>query len=226
MLKRTLYCILFLQFFSGILLCQNRGKTIPFKMSARLYITVPHPISNKAFRHSFTGIYDIMANVNFQVFHGFQVGLQYHNNLWKTPDNKLPGLNVYGQSHLGGIRIGYDIVRSETSTAYIGITGEEGIMHFTGLSFTGIPSDVAVKSVYKLADLQLDAGIFFYTEGNFAIGMNVSTTLSNYRFDPYTIYLNQHNPRPYVASDLDGTLAYFNFGFNVVYSFLKGKAAE
>jgi hypothetical protein len=218
MLRRILLLVTSLSF-SGLLSAQNNGKTIPFRMSARLNITVPHSFSNKAFRHSFTGIYDIATNCNFQVFHGFQIGLQYHHNLWKTPDNKIPGLNVYAQSHHGGIRVGYDFVRSETSTAYVGLTAEEGIVHFTNLSYSGVPENEKPKTIHPLADVMFDTGIFFYTEGNFAIGLNVSATFTNYPFNPFSIYLNQHNPRPYTDSDLSGNWGYFNFGFNVVYSF-------
>jgi hypothetical protein len=225
MLRRT--CLTGFYFLMNVffLAAQNQGKEIPFRMSARITTTVPHSLSNKAFRHSFTGIYDLSGNCNFQVFHGFQVGVQYHHSLWKTPDNKIPGLNVYAQTHEGGIRIGYDFVRSETQTAYIGLTAEEGIIHYTNLSYTNVPESETPRKIHNMADLQLDAGIFFYTEGNFAIGLNVATIFSNYHFNPYSIYLNQHNPRPYLASDLEGTWIYFNFGFNVVYSFWKGKAA-
>lgn len=217
MLRRIL--LLAILFFPGVISAQNMGKDIPFRMSARLNITVPHAISNKAFRHSFTGIYDISTSCNFKVLHGFQIGVQYHHNLWKTPDNKIPGLNVYAQSHHGGIRIGYDFVRTETSTAYIGLTAEEGIVHYTNLVYTGVPENEKPKTIHPMADAVVDTGIFFYTEGNFAIGLNVSATFSNYQFNPFSIYLNQSNPRPYTASDMSGNWAYFNFGFNLVYSF-------
>ena len=225
MLKRgTIFCFCFL-FIGDFLSAQNLGKEIPFRMSIRINTTVPHAISNKAFRNSFTGIYDVSTNVNYQVFHGFQVGIQYHHNLWKTPDNKIPGLNVYGQTHLGGIRIGYDFIRSQTSTAYVGLTAEQGIMKYNGLRFTGVPDSEAPTKIHYFRGLQVDAGIFFYTEGNFAIGLNVATAFTNYKFNPYTIYLNQHNPNPYLAADLEGNWSYFTFGFNVVYSFWKGRAA-
>ncbi|MDQ3109239.1 MAG: hypothetical protein M3R17_05050 [Bacteroidota bacterium] len=192
-------------------------------MSFRLNTTVPHAISNKAFRSSFTGIYDVTFNFNYQVFHGFQVGVQYHHNLWKTPDNKIPGLNVYGQTHLAGIRVGYDLIRSQTSTAYIGLAAEQGIIKYNGLTFSGIPPNADPSTIHSIRDIQVDAGIFFYTEGNFAIGLNISSTFTNYRFDPFSIYLNQQNPNPYLADDVAGNWSYFTFGFNVVYSFWRTK---
>ncbi len=222
MLKRiTTICFLAL---TGILSAQNLGKEIPFRMSARLNTTVPHAISNKAFRKSFTGIYDVSANVNFQVFHGFQLGIQYHHNLWKTPDNKIPGLNVYGQTHFAGLRVGYYFVRTQTSTAYVGLTAEQGIMKYNGLHFTGVPANAPATKSNTVRELQFDAGVFFYTEGNFAIGLNVAAAFTDYKFNPFSIYLNQQNANPYTAADQEGSWAYFSFGFNVVYSFWKGKA--
>lgn len=211
---------------TGFLSAQNLGKEIPFRMSIRVNTTVPHAISNKAFRNSFTGIYDVSTNVNFQVFHGFQIGIQYHHNLWKTPDNKIPGLNVYGQTHLGGIRVGYDFIRTQTSTAYIGVTAESGVMKYNGLHFTGVPDNSPPTKVHPFRDIQLDAGIFFYTEGNFAIGLNMAAAVTNYKFNPYSIYLNQQNPNPYLASDLEGNWSYFSFGFNLVYSFWRTKGGN
>jgi hypothetical protein len=220
MLKRLFVCT-FIFIGSGFLPAQNQGKEIPFRMSIRLNTTVPHGLSNKAFRSSFTGIYDVALNWNYQVFHGFQVGIQYHHNLWKTPDNKIPGLNVYGQTHLGGIRVGYDIVRTQTSTAYVGLTAEQGVMMYNGLTFSGIPADAQPARTHNFRGIQTDAGMFFYTEGSFAIGLNVSATFTNYRFDPFAIYLNQQNANPYLASDVQGNWSYFTFGFNVVYSFFR-----
>jgi hypothetical protein len=226
MLKRLYFICTFIFISSGFLAGQNRGKEIPFRMSLRLNTTVPHGLSNKAFRNSFTGIYDVSVNWNYQVFHGFQVGIQYHHNLWKTPDNKIPGLNVYGQTHMGGLRVGYDIVRSQTSTAYVGLTAEQGVIMYNGLTFSGIPANATPQRTHHLRDIQGDAGIFFYTEGNFAIGLNASVTFTNYRFDPFPIYLNVQNPNPYLASDMTGKWSYFTFGFNVVYSFWKNGGGE
>ncbi|HET6992901.1 MAG TPA: hypothetical protein VFJ43_16315, partial [Bacteroidia bacterium] len=79
------------------------------------------------------------------------------------------------------------------------------------------------QRTYYYHGVVVDAGMFFYTEGNFAIGFNAAGVFTNYAFDPYSIYLNQH--KAYIASDLNGTWSHFNIGFNVVYSFWS-KAAK
>jgi hypothetical protein len=217
MRKRILTVILsvvaFLPFVSG----QNKGRDIPFRMSIRANATIPHGISNKAFRRSFTGIYDVSVNCNYQIFHGFVAGIQYRTNEWKTPDNKIPGLNTYAQSHNGGIRVGYDFVRSEKSTAYIGLTAEEGLVKYFGLSIDPGTDLSKLEKIQYYRGVTVDAGMFFYTEGDFAIGFNAAVVMTDYAFDPYKIYLNQH--KAYLPSDLNGTWSHFNIGFNIAYSF-------
>lgn len=192
-------------------------------MSVRASANIPHSFSNKAFRRSFTGIFDVAANFNYQIFHGFNIGLQVRFNQWKTADNKIPGLNTYAQANHGGIRIGYDLVRSERSTAYFGLSAEQGMIHYYGLSILPGTDISSLQKEYFYHAISVDAGIYFYTEGNFAIGMNTSGVFTNYHFDPYSIFLNQY--KAYTASDLDGTWGYIDVGFTLVYSFWKTSVA-
>jgi hypothetical protein len=215
--KTLLFCFFILL----VIVCpaQNQNEQIPFRMSARLTGTVPHPVSNKAFRMSFTGIYDITASCNVQIFRGISAGVEYKHNLWKTPDNKIAGLNTYAQGHHGGIRIGYDNVLSNTSTAYVALSAFTGQMHFYGISYRPDTIHGPLITKFKFKSAQLETGVFFYTEGSFAIGFNASYTFTNFDFNPYQLYLDQH--KAYLESDLKGTVSHFNFGFNVVYSFWK-----
>ncbi len=224
--KRLPFLLLFIFGLIHFLSAQNRGKDIPFRMSIRANATIPHSISNKAFRRSFTGIYDIAVNFNYQILHGFNIGFQYRINEWKTADNKIAGLNTYAQANHGGIRVGYDVVRSERSTGYIGLAAEQGMIHYFGLSIRQGTDISQLKRTHFYHAIDVDAVIFFYTEGNFAIGVNASGIFTNYHFDPYSIFLNQY--KAYIASDLNGTWAHINIGFTVVYSFwrTKGTAAE
>jgi hypothetical protein len=218
MARRTLVFI-FLLAFASALFAQNQNGTNPFHMSVRVAGTVPHPMGNKAFRRSLTGIYDITANCNFQVFHGITAGIQYRHNLWKTPDNKIPGLNTYAQTHHGGIRLGYDHVVNETTVAYGGITAMTGQMNFYGVSYR--PDSIRGEAIteFQYKTLEIDAGVYFYTEGNFAIGIHSACVFTNFAFDPRLVYLDQH--KAYLLSDFEGTFKHFNFGFQLVYSFWK-----
>jgi hypothetical protein len=217
MANRLTFIFLLSILFSAPLAAQNENGKNPFRMSMRVSGAVPHPISNKAFRRSFTGIYDITANVNYQVFRGFVVGLQYEHNLWKTPDNKIPGLNTYAQAHYAGARVGYDHVINETTVAYCGLSAMGGKTHFYGISYRPDTSHIPLQEDYNYRAIGADAGVYFYTEGTFAIGLQISALFTNFDFNPYKLFLDQH--KAYIASDLNGVVSHINFGFNLVYSF-------
>ena len=215
MLKRLPVLLLFCFAFAVQLSAQTAD--LPFRMSIRASGTVPHPLSNKAFRRSFTGIYDVGASVNFQVIKGFVAGLAYEHNLWKTPDNKIPGLNTYSQSHNGGIRVGYDRAIGETAVAYFGVSALIGRVNYYGISYRPDSTHVPLQTKYTYRSIVPDLGVFFYTEGNFAIGVHASVVFTNFQFDPDKLYLDQH--KAYIASDYDGNVSHLNVGFCVVYSF-------
>lgn len=193
----------------------------PFRMSIRVAATVPHAMSNRAFRRSFTGIYNVSGGYYFQVFRGFQAGLQFEHSLWKTADNKIAGINTYAQSFHGGIRVGYDRIIGVNAVAFVGVSFLQGMMKYYGLSFVTAPDPAILKTKYNYGQISTDVGAFFYTEGNFAIGVHLGADFSTYSFDPYKLYLNQH--KAYIASDLNGKFAQFNCGFNAVYSFASSK---
>lgn len=219
MIKRLLFSFILVVGFSSLLSAQNKGKDIPFRMSIRACATVPHSMSNKAFRRSFTGIYDVTASFNYQVFHGVNVGLQYRTNEWKTPDNKIPGLNTYAQGHHGGLRVEYDVPTGPTSVAYVGLMAEEGMVKYFGLSFSPGTDLSDLKKKYYFHTIELETGVFFYTEGSFAIGVHGDCVFTNYKFNPYSIHLDQH--KAYIASDLNGTWSHLDIGFVLVYSFFR-----
>ncbi|MBI3509808.1 MAG: hypothetical protein HY064_04030 [Bacteroidetes bacterium] len=219
------YFRIFLFFFLfpfELLHAQDLKNGVPFKMSVRGTATVPHGLANKAYRRSFTGIYDVTVNFSYAVFHGFQIGIQYETNLWKTADNKIPGINTYAQSHHGGIRVGYDRVVGDNSVWYVGLTMMEGQVHYYGLSILATPDPAILKTKYIYKIIAAETGVYFYTEGSFAIGIQAAVDLTDYHFDPYRLYLNEH--KAYIASDLNGNLNYLNVGFMAVYSFRKEKA--
>ncbi len=219
MRKQLLFATLFIFGFLFFVSAQNRTDDIPFRMSIRAYATVPHSLSNKAFRRSFTGIYDVVVAFNYQLFHGFNAGFQYRTNEWKTADNKIPGLNTYAQGHHVGLRVEKDFILSETSTAYVGIAAEDGLVKYFGLTFSPGTDLSTLKKIYYFHTIEFETGAFFYTEGDFAIGMHASVVMTNYKFDPYSIHLDQH--KAYIPSDLNGTWSHLDVGFIVVYSFFR-----
>lgn len=180
--------------------------------------TVPHPIRNKAFKRSFTGIYDISASFNVRLFSGFSAGIFGKFNEFKTPDNKIPGLNTYGQMYGGGVRLAYSHYLREKTMLYGGITAGEVYLHYYGVSCLG-PSTNPLQTEYFATFVEPEVGIAFFVEGNFAIGIHSSYDIYRYEFDPYALCLNQH--KAYLDSDLPGNLQHLNIGFGLTYSFLR-----
>lgn len=189
------------------------------RMHLKLSGNVPHPVSNKAFRRSFTGIYDISLAYKIRLFSNFSIGMQGKHVVWRTPDNKIPGLDTYGQFNGAGLSISYDYPMGETAVLYATITAGGAQMNYTGLSYDSMPDNFQTKYIINYGEVEV--GAYFYTEGSFAIGMQTSMVFTNYGFDPYRLSLDEH--KAYTASDLNGKVVQFNLGFSVVYSFLKKK---
>lgn len=180
---------------------------------------VPHSIANKAFRRTFIGVYDMSLALRYRLFSGFSAGIMGMNSLWRIPDNKIPGLNTVGQMNGGGLSISYDYPTGEVGVLYATLNAGVAEMHFYGLSYDSIPPNFQKRFHFNYGELEL--GAYFFTEGNFAIGMQTSFVFTSFGFDPYPLALNQH--KAYLDSDLKGNLVTFNLGFSVVYCFLEKK---
>lgn len=188
-----------------------------FRFTTHANGAIPHAMNNKAFKRSFTGIYDITASFNVRLFSGFSAGIAGRFAEFKTPDNKIPGLNTYGQIYGGGLRLAYYHYISENNVLFAGITGGRANIHYFGLSCQN-PSE-PLQTLYSSTYLEPEAGIMFYVEGNFAIGVQLSYSAYDYVFDPYAICLNQH--KAYLDTDLVGGTQNLNLGFGLTYSFLR-----
>lgn len=178
---------------------------------------VPHPVSNKAFRRSFIGVYDLGMTFRIRLFSGFSAGINVMHSLWRIPDNKIPGLHTVGQFNGGGITLAYDYPVGEVAVLYAAINAGIAQVHYYGLSYDSVPDNFQTR--YMINYGEFEVGSYFYTEGNFAIGIQTSFIFTNYDFDPYRLSLNEH--KTYIPSDLEGNVVTFNFGFSVLYSFLK-----
>lgn len=217
MAARVLLALFFIGMLNGLGAQENPA------MSHRMHIkasgSVPHPVSNKAFRRSFIGVYDLALTYRLRLFSGFSAGIQGKHSLWRIPDNKIPGLHTVGQFNGGGISLGYDYPLGEVAVLYGEVNA--GIMQvfYYGISYDSLPENFQTK--YNINYGQAEFGAYFYTEGSFAIGMQTSFMFTNYGFDPYKLALDNH--KAYVASDLRGKVVTFNLGFSVIYSFLKKK---
>lgn len=222
--REYLYLNMAVRFFWSFLLVLITGTVAAQEnpaMNHRFHIkvsgNVPHPVSNKAFRRSFVGVYDIGLTFRVRLFGGFAAGINGIHSLWRIPDNKIPGLHTVGQVNGGGASLAYEYPMGEVAVLYASLNAGMAQMHYYGLSHDSTPENFQTK--YMIRYGQLEVGSYFYTEGNFAIGIQTSFIFTDYAFDPYKLALNEH--KSYIPSDLNGKVVTFNFGFSVIYSFLK-----
>lgn len=226
-MRQLLLIVFALLLLSDLLPAQPPTEVLPYRMFVRLEGNVPHGLSNKAFRRSFTGVYDAQLATGVEVFAGFSIGAAFRNSLWKTPDNKIPGLNTQMHCNSIGLRLGYDKRISRTAVAYASLTVGQTFARFTGLAFDQGTSQADLNSVvdqYRYNAIEPQIGAYFYTEGNFAIGLQAGVVFTNFNFDPYKLLLDQQ--KAYIESDLDGNLAQFNIGIHIQFGFLKKQGAQ
>lgn len=217
MAARIFLALIFIGLLNGVGAQENPADK--YRMHLKLTGSVPHPISNKAFRRSFIGVYDIGLTYRIRLFSDFSMGIQGKHSLWKIPDNKIPGLHTVGQFNGGGVSIGYDHVLSDVAVIYGEVNAGALQVHYYGVSYDSMPENFQTKYMINYAEVEF--GAYFYTEGSFAIGMQTSFMFTNYAFDPYKLALDNH--KAYEYSDLNGKVATFNLGFSVIYSFLDKK---
>lgn len=217
MAVRIFWVIVFL-FFIGDAGAQE-NPTSNHRFQLKFGGNVPHPVSNKAFRRTFIGVYDLSLSFRIKLFDKFSAGIQGMHSMWKIPDNKIPGLHTVSQFNGGGVSLSYDYPTGEVGVVYATINAGMAQNHYYGLSYDSVPDNFQTKYFINYGEIEI--GAYFYTEGNFAIGMQTSMIFTNFNFDPYKLSLNEH--KAYIPSDLEGNVITFNLGFSVVYSFLEKK---
>ena len=195
----------------------------PFRLDTRINVLVPHPISNKAFRNTFIGVYSISGSQNLQVFKNLYVGVFGGTSLYKIPTNKAVASNGYKLSNLfqlnsAGLNIGYNYY----VTPLVFFSNSLSIGQSFG-TFTSIQTvtPVTIKDKFNAPYFHIASNINFVLEDHFGIGFLISYTYVNYSFNPYDIALNQF--KSYTESDLGGGMSRIEVGFNLYFGYLKKK---
>lgn len=184
-------------------------------MTTRLNVSIPHPVSNEAFRNSFVGVFDVTGNVNFEIFGGFTAGLYYQNSIYKTPANKVRGLNTIARFNNAGLRLGMDAFKSKITLLSGGLTAGTSFIDYLNVVCKTETSSLekSTKSIF----FQPDVSISFFVEDQFAIGVQVAYNINLNEFDPQKICLDQH--KPYGEGEEIGITQTLNFGFGLIYTF-------
>jgi hypothetical protein len=194
--------------------------------SPRVSVTVPHPTGNSSFKKNFAGVYEASASFDIMIFKGAFVGAEYSYGTLKVTGligvanfkyNPVmhvsnAGFRAGGQKYLG--------VRNRVIyTAAI-----SGGMNWT--NFEKLKCKDSTKapplSTYSIPYLKPEMNIYFLVESNFAIGVTLSYTWYQRKFDPAEICLNDWKAS--VGTVNDKATQYLSFGFGFYYSFYKKKA--
>lgn len=187
------------------------------RMSIRGSCTVPHPLSNGAFKKSLTGIYNANASVSIRTFSQFNIGITYNNVLYKTAANKIPQVNTALQVNGAGARLSYDHFMSEKVFFSPAITAGRQTGVFTGVV---CPTPLPERPKYSTSYIEPELNLYFIVDPNFAIGINTSLMFNNHTFDPYAVCFNEYES--YTDSDRKGNMASINFGFGFYFGFWGG----
>lgn len=180
--------------------------------------TVPHPLSNGAFKKSLTGIYYANFSAGFRPFSHFYIGGVYHNGLFKTAANKIAEVNTALQVNSIGARVGYDHFISDVIFFSPALNVGRTYGRYTGV-ICKPPQEVGVIA-YNANYIEPELNLYFIVDPNFAIGINLSNTLINHTFDPYAVCFNQYES--YSDTELRGNSVSINFGFGFYYGFWGG----
>ncbi len=191
-----------------------------YLFSPRVSITVPHPVSNKAFRKSFVGIYEVSAGINMLVFKGAFVGITYKNGLLKVTENKIPELEANMEVNNAGVKVGTSMFVGDKNRMIFSADITAGKNWTTYSKFKSkTTTNLPIKG-FSTTYVEPEVNLYFLVEQNFGIGATLSYSLFNQNFDPYDLYLNEWTRFDKLNP---GTIQYLSFGFGIYYSFFKKK---
>lgn len=189
-----------------------------YLFSPRVSVTVPHPMSNRSFKKSFVGIYEVSAGLNTYLYKGVFLGVTYKNGLLKITENKIPDYNASLFINNAGLKLGAD--------KYV---GDKNRIIFSGSvsvgknwsKYQGLVSKDSSKvspDSYSCIYVEPELNLFFLIESNFGIGATLSYSIFNTQFNPYELKLNDWTQ---FGTDNRGSTQYLSFGFGFYYSFLR-----
>ncbi|MBI2270533.1 MAG: autotransporter outer membrane beta-barrel domain-containing protein [Bacteroidetes bacterium] len=194
-----------------------------YRFDTRINGLVPHPLSNKAFKSTFIGVYSVSGSQNVQLFKNFYAGICGGNSLYKIPTNKLVAGNGYRlsnqfQLNWAGLNIGYDYYFTPHGFLSTSISIGQSFGKFSSIQ-TITPA--TIKDEFNTAYLQITENINFILEDHFGIGFLVSYTYINHSFDPADIALDQF--KHYESGDMNGAVSHLEVGFNLYFGYVKKK---
>lgn len=192
-----------------------------FFLSPRMSVTVPHPTSNRSFKKSFVGIYEVSGGMNVFLYKGLFLGVSGKTGLLKITENKIADYNASMSFNQAGGKIGGDFYVGEQNKAVFSsaVSFGKNWTKYSGLKHKD-PAHPPKITSFNTTYFEPEINIFFLIEANFGIGATVSYTVFNTNFDPYDLALNEYTK---FDDDNTGSTQFYSFGLGFYYSLINRK---
>lgn len=178
------------------------------KGSVRFDFMVPQPISNGAFKKSFTGIMDLGAGVYMNIG-DLVLGVNGRYLQFQVPANKINNtvtdmMNVINP----GLSIGYDHHRSEKTMITPGLN-----VGYNWISFSHISclASHPMNTRFNAFNLEPFCKVDWMIGDGFGIGVMAAYNLMTYEFIPEDVCLDEF--KTYSEKERSGLTQSFSFGF-------------
>ena len=187
----------------------------------RFDFMVPQPIANGAFKKSFTGILDLGTGVYMNIKQ-FSIGLNGRYKQFQVHANKINNTvttmeNIYN----GGISLGYDYFRNETTLLTPGLNIGYNWIQFNHI--TCIASEPGQHN-FNAVNLEPYFKINWMIDDGFGIGLMASYNLMAIEFNPDLVCLNEF--KTYNEGDYKGLTQSFSFGFCAYWNWAERPKSE
>jgi hypothetical protein len=189
--------------------------------SLRFDFMVPQPISNGAFKKSFTGILDIGTGVYFNV-KSLALGVNGRYKQFQVPANKINNTITTMQSvYNGGISLGFDYFKSDNTLLTPGLNIGYNWIQFSRIT---CQNHDPVQRNYTGVNLEPYFKIDWMIDEGFGIGIMASYNILTWQFNPDDVCLNEF--KTYNEKDYQGLTQSFSFGFCAYWDWSKRPQSE
>lgn len=202
----------------------NETPSLPkqyYYLSPRVSVTVPHPMTNKAFRKCFVGIYEITGGLNIMYYKGLFIGASYKNALLKITENKIANFEASMKLNNVALKLGTDSYLGEKNRVVFSsaVSVGQNWTRYSGLHTKDQTKHPALTE-YKSIFVEPEINLFFLVESNFGIGATISYSIFDKNFDPYELALTDWTSFQNIKA---GSTSYLSFGFGFYYSLIAKK---
>ena len=184
-------------------------------LTLRVDFMVPQIATNKAFKLSFSGIFEVGGSVNYRVGK-FNFGPLYRYIQFQVRADKIPNIQTILNVHSAGLKLNADIPYGKSFLLMPGLNTE-----WNFLNYTHLPCSLKTASEKKSSAFNLEPNmsvVFLFDEG-FGIGLQANYNILTYNFNPDNICLDEY--KSYSNKEKTGLTGLFGFGFVVYWDLRK-----